>query len=299
MITAYPANNLIIFMIADRKSKNFSLASQNIKRKPRKKIVKTLKSLAMNTRFLLAIFSLAALSSCSTAYKAQTPDDVYYSPAKPQAEYVKTETPKDREAYRYESSNDYYSPDDRWLRWKVRDRQRWSTFDDYDYQFNGYNEVWSYNTYNAYSYNRPWGNYWNSYWTWNSYYNPYCNKVIVVNPKTNATVYNKIRTYTPGTYNNTTYNNRNVTRPVKLSAGSYSPNNSYNNGNSNSLGNSIRKIFSNSNNNSSSTPSSNDRPVRTYTPPSNSSSSSPSSSGSSGSSGGSSGGGGSRPTPGG
>src|SRR6516165_9522617 len=114
----------------------------------------------MNTRFLLAICSVAALASCSTTYKATTPDDVYFSPAQ-----------------------------DSYLRWKVRNPQRWSTFDDYDYQWYAYNNPM---TYGYYGY-QPWGVYWNSYWSWNSYYNPYCNHVIVVNPKTNATVFNKLR----------------------------------------------------------------------------------------------------------
>jgi hypothetical protein len=266
----------------------------------------------MNSRLLLAISSVVVLSSCSTSYKAQTPDDVYFSPAKPQAEYVKTETQENRDAYRSEQ-NEYYSSEDSYLRWKVRNPQRWSTFDEYnDYQWYAYNNPYSYNTYNSfntYSYYRPWSTYWNSYISWNSRYNPYCHNVIVVNPKTNATVFNKIRTYTPGTYNNNTYNNRN-SRPFKVAERAYAPNNGYNNGNSNSssgssLGNSLKKIFSNSNsynNNNSSNSSSSDRPSRTYTPSSSSSSSGSSGrSSSSGSSGGSSGGGGgaSRPNRGG
>jgi hypothetical protein len=235
----------------------------------------------MNTRFLLAICSVAALASCSTSYKAQTPDDVYFSPPKPGASYVKSETKEQpSDAYRY---NDYYSSEDAYLRWKVRDPLRWSAFDNYDYSTYGYG-YGSPVVYGAYGY-QPWGSYWNSYWTWNSHYNPYCNRGIVVNPKTNATVFNKIRTYTPGTYNNTTYNNTNGTRGVKLTQGSYSPGRSYNNGNS-SLGSSIKKIFSNSG--SSYSPGSSDsRPSRTFTP-----SSSGGSSGGGRSSGGSSGGGG-------
>jgi len=238
----------------------------------------------MNTRLLLAISSVAALASCSTSYKAQTPDDVYFSPAKPAAEYVKTETKEQPKAdpYKYD---DYYSSEDRYLRWKVRDPQRWSTFDDYDYQWYNYNNPYSY----GYMPTLSFGTYWNSYWTWNNSYNPYCHKVIVVNPKTNTTAFNKIRTYTPGTYNNTTYNNSNRgTKTVKLSTGAYSPNRTYNN-NNNSLGSTLKKMFSNSGtsysrNNSSS--SSSDRPVRSYSPSSSGSSSSGSSGGSRSSGGG-------------
>ena len=38
----------------------------------------------MNTKLLLIAISVAAFSGCTTLYKAgQTPDDVYYSPARP------------------------------------------------------------------------------------------------------------------------------------------------------------------------------------------------------------------------
>jgi len=226
---------------------------------------------------------VATLASCSTSYKAQTPDDVYFSPPKGNgATTTKTETQPTQQA----ATSEYYPAQDSYLRWKVRDPQRWSTFDDYDYQWYAYNNPAV--TYGYYGY-QPWGVYWNSYWTWNSYYNPYCNKVIVVNPKTNTTAFNKIRTYTPGTYNNTTYNNSNRgTKTVKLSNGAYSPNRTYNN-NNNSLGSTLKKMFSNSGtsyspNNSSS--SSSDRPVRSYSPSSSGSSSSGSSGGSRSSGGG-------------
>ena len=71
----------------------------------------------MNSKILLLALSVAALSSCTTAYKTgQTPDDVYYSPARPQDEYVRTEKQDDR---RYLSDEYYY---DRYLRMKVSNR---------------------------------------------------------------------------------------------------------------------------------------------------------------------------------
>ena len=43
----------------------------------------------MKSQILLLALTVAALSSCTTAYKTgQTPDDVYFSPARPQDEYV-------------------------------------------------------------------------------------------------------------------------------------------------------------------------------------------------------------------
>jgi hypothetical protein len=80
----------------------------------------------MKYAILLLVLSVVVFSSCTTAYKTgQTPDDVYYSPARPQDEYVQTEKKDDQ--YRY--SDDYY--EDRYLRMKVSNRYRWSDLDDW------------------------------------------------------------------------------------------------------------------------------------------------------------------------
>ena len=51
----------------------------------------------MNSRIILLGLAVAAFSSCSTAYKAgQTPDDVYFSPARETEAYVKVEKNDDR-----------------------------------------------------------------------------------------------------------------------------------------------------------------------------------------------------------
>lgn len=246
----------------------------------------------MKFRILLpAIIGIAAFSSCATAYRTgQTPDDVYYSPAREAgAAYVSTDQQRDGRGS-YSRANDYYSYDDRWLRMRVSNRYRWSAFDDYDWNDWRYNS-WSYSYYNPYG----WNNYWNSYYRWNSWYNPYCSGYIIVNPKTNPTVYTKVRNFSLNSYTNTNYNNSNAVRSAKgmrLSPGGY------NNTNRSTLGSSIRKVFSGSGRDSYYNPSSSaDRPTRTYTPSSSSSSSSPSRS--SGGSGGSSGGGVSRPSRGG
>ncbi|MEJ7767822.1 MAG: hypothetical protein WKF89_08420 [Chitinophagaceae bacterium] len=53
-----------------------------------------------NTKFLLLALGVIALTSCSTAYKmGQTPDDVYFSPAKERQqseEYVASRRDDDR-----------------------------------------------------------------------------------------------------------------------------------------------------------------------------------------------------------
>ena len=59
----------------------------------------------MKPSILLLALTAAAFSSCTTAYKTgQTPDDVYFSPTRPQEEYVRVEKQDDRY---YRGSDDY------------------------------------------------------------------------------------------------------------------------------------------------------------------------------------------------
>src|SRR3982750_3146090 len=111
----------------------------------------------MNTKIILLSLGVAALSSCSTAYKSgQTPDDVYYSPAQEKEAYVQTEQQQDR----YQSNGsaspnnyDYYSyRDDRFLRLSVANRMRWYDYDNFYYYDNRYNVY-------DYSLNSPWNSY--------------------------------------------------------------------------------------------------------------------------------------------
>lgn len=253
----------------------------------------------MKSSVLLLAIAAVALGSCSTVYKTgQTPDDVYYSPARETEEYV--EVKKDQ----YRSRGyEYDNPEDRYLRMKVRNPYRWNSFDDYYYNDWAYSSPYGYSSYNPFFT-------WNTYYSWNNYYNPYCRNIVVVNPKASPTVYSKVRNFSMGSY--TTNNPKpafSKTAGVRPTSRYNNSNSSYNNSNNNSLGTSIRKVFSGGNSNSNSgsgssynSSSSNDRPTRTYNPSSTSSSSSSSgSSGSSGgsrsggSSGGSSGGGVSRP----
>jgi len=240
--------------------------------------------------FLLAI-TAAALSSCTTAYKTgQTPDDVYFSPTRPQDEYVRVEEKEDKQ-YRYD--DEYY--DDRYLRMKVQNRSQWSSLDDW-YAYDRY----------GYRMNSYYGTYYNPYTSWNYHYNPYCrNNVIAYHPgyqgqTSVAQNVSRPRPFNLASYTGTTYNNAN--NSVKMNSyktGMVRP--VYNNKNSNNgFSNTLKQIFNNgtsinTSNNSSYSPSS-----RSYTPSSTPSSSSSSSSSGSGSSGSSSGGGGaSRPSRGG
>jgi len=202
----------------------------------------------------LPLLSLALIfASCTTAYKSgQTPDDVYFSPARPQSEYVRQDNRDDNE-YR---NNDEAYRDDRYLRMKIRDRRYSGLYDDY-YSYNPY----FYHYYNSYlDYNSPW----NSYSYWNYYYNPYGHQVIAIVPRTSF--YSRPRTFDLGVYNQST----NATNGRGARHGySYGYNNSssnYNNRSRNTgnyrnsgsdAGNFLRNAFSGSNNNNSSNSSNN------------------------------------------
>jgi len=222
----------------------------------------------MKLSITLLVLTVAVLSSCTTAYKTgQTPDDVYFSPVHKQAEYVQVEQKEERPV---QTSEDYY--EDRFLRMRIEDRNRWSALDDYYF-----NNTYAYNSYgNYYSLNSPW----NSYWAWNCHYNPYYGGipyypggVIMKTPRTyirpsRALVFNP--------------SSDNIGGTGALSTGSKglntsnSYNNRYNNKNrtSNSLGESIRKVFSNGNSGGYDSGSNSSTPSRSYSPSSSSSSSS-------------------------
>lgn len=253
------------------------------------------KPLTMKYKFLLIAFSAALLTGCSTAYQAgQTPDDVYYSPAKESVARAEKRH-EERKPDRYQEY--LASEDDNYLRRKIQNRSRWSTIDDFDYWYDPtYSSYYNYRSYRYnpymannwhYSYTRPiWDRY--NYNGWYGSYNPffapafygggyYGRPVYVVkNPLMPST---NVSRPALGSYNNKTYSNGNyrssfgdmIKRAVTPSNSGYS--------NSNSGG------YSN-NNTSSSSPSRStyEAPTRTYNPPPASSSSSSSSSSGSGSS---------------
>jgi len=235
----------------------------------------------MNSKILLLAFAVAAISSCTTAYKTgQTPDDVYYSPARPVDEYVRMEKEDDR---RYSNNEDYY--DDRYLRMKVHNRTRWSDLDDYYYYDNRYN----YTTYN--DWNNPWSP--NAYWNYcynpyysSSYYPYYNHGMIIVNP-TVKNIYSAPRRFNLNSYNSNSLTNNNYTNPksVRTSNSTYSGSGNVNNTNSSSNrsnpGNFLRNIFNNGSSSSTNNPSSSSSSTRSSSSSSSSSSSGGSSSGSS------------------
>ncbi len=127
----------------------------------------------MNTRFLLLVAGMAALSSCSSVYRSgQTPDDVYYSPAPPARvqddNYVQVNRQKDGSNYQsYDQYMDSYR-DDRFLRMSMGNpyyMNSYNTYSGFDWRYNSF--------YDGYGYGI--GSPWNNYFAWNSFYNPFNN----------------------------------------------------------------------------------------------------------------------------
>ena len=208
----------------------------------------------MQSKILLFALSVAAFSSCSTAYKTgQTPDDVYYSPVK----VVEQRTETKREEQRYEKTNNDYE-----ITMSIRDR-RWRDFrDGYEYDNSPYNYCYC--------------NCKNTGYYYNPYYYPWA--IYTLSPTYKTPVNSTPRMVNLNTYNG--YNTR--VAAGKTNGSLYNSNNSsqYNNSNRSSsrLGNTIRQTIEPI----PTTPSSNNN-TRTYSPSSSNSSSSGSSSSGSGS----------------
>lgn len=200
----------------------------------------------MKKNLVYLLFAVALLTSCSSTYKSsQTPDDVYYSPAK---KIIVADQADQYQSYASSSDDDY-------LRMKVRDHERWSAIDDYDYWYDS--RYYSNNLYNPYTSYGSVGlglggyhyyNSYNPYWynPWSSWYSPYYTVVYYKNP----TVYYKplSRNNLAG-YNNRNYNNTNM----PLQSGNRG--NAYNNSNANA-NRTHNTNYQNQNNDS--------RPVRTF-----------------------------------
>ena len=201
----------------------------------------------MQSKILLIALSVAAFSSCSTAYKSgQTPDDVYYSPAR--VVHEKEKRNDERKQERYESGNDYE------ITMGIRDR-RWRDFrEDYEYRKSPY----YYATCNTHNYGY--------------YYNPYYYPWAIYTGKLtySAPVNTTARMVNLNAYNG--YNTRVASGKTSGTVTWANPSSQYNNSNRSSTRGEGRKIILPTNNNSSSS-----NETRTYTPSSNSSSGSSSS----------------------
>ncbi len=122
----------------------------------------------MKHALLLSVLSIGLLSSCSTAFKAgQTPDDVYYSPGREIAAAKEEET-QQKENGQYQ---EYISSlDDRYLRMKIANRNRWGALDNFDYW---YDSRYDFSTYNYYNGLNPYSS-WNPGWSLSIGYGRYC-----------------------------------------------------------------------------------------------------------------------------
>ena len=221
----------------------------------------------MKNTLLFALLGIGLLSTgCSTAYQSdQTPDDVYYSPGRPMEERVNTRVEEEKK----QQYDEYVSNmDDRFLRMKVSNYNRWFMLDDYTYwndsryDFNRYNLYGS--GWNNYHWNKL-GGYVGSGWGYYDYYYPNAGWY---NPKATIITYYGGKIPTPGTtsgsaitaYRNKTYNNNNNGN-IGYNSKTGMPITT-NNSSSNNFGNLMKRVFSPATSTGNS--SSYDRPARTF-----------------------------------
>src|ERR1035437_1014791 len=216
---------------------------------------------AMKTKHLFLLGIIAAFSSCSSAYRiGRTPDDVYFSPASPQNNYVTSNNQQNKDTYAY--NNTYIG----------NPRYRNNISLDFGYGYNSYDYYGS-SFYNPYSsYYNPYSSFYNPY-TYtgvtfypynynynNSYYSPYYNNYyppVYYIPKSGGAVsnYSGPRKYNMGVYNNNTNANPVYTHPVQPTTTNSVPVRTFqtpSTNNGSAAGNFIRRVFSggNSSNNS-------------------------------------------------
>jgi len=165
---------------------------------------------------LIHLFGIIVVfSSCSSAYRiGQTPDDVYYSPAPVQEEYVTSDNQQDKDSYAYNNSGNI---EDLAIRRGINDPAFRNNISlDLGYGYYPYDSYGSpfYNPYNSY-YNPyaytgvtfyPYNNYYNSFYSpYNNYYSPYYNSyyppLYYVSKPGVTSNYSGPRQYNLGVYN--------------------------------------------------------------------------------------------------
>src|SRR5450432_4632389 len=176
---------------------------------------KILKAFAMKRPYTLivAVILLFSLNSCSVYRNNPTPDDVYYSPGAPAAGHASSQN----------DNSDYYStPNDNYVKMRVQNPDKWSYFDDYNYDYYGSSAYGGYGNsgfgmsigfgsmpyYGGFGYYSPMS-YYNSYYAWNNFYNPYYGGVINVSGKNTTTPsYTRMSNFNPSAYRSNYYNTR-------------------------------------------------------------------------------------------
>ena len=164
------------------------------------------------TSFLIAGLAIV-FSSCSTAYRmGQTPDDVYYSPAPSQEEYVTTNSQQEKDSYGY---NDRNNTEDLAIRRGITNPvyRNYNSLD-FGYGYDPY--VYGSSLYSPYSYINPYGytgitfypynnyNGYNSFNYYSPYYSPYNYYAPVyynLKPGNGSSNYSGVRRYNLGAYN--------------------------------------------------------------------------------------------------
>lgn len=229
---------------------------------------------------LSAFVAATLLSGCSTAYQiGQTPDDVYFSPGQEVETYASNNKNNEERYQEYVSTMD-----DRYLRMRVANRNRWSTIDNfsywndmrYDFSPYSFNHFNSFNPWilDPFSFNlNPWSigfgfrpgiNAWNNFYGggWNGgifgnrmgWGNPMFSVLNYANPKFITPSYNAGSNLSA--LRNRSYNNSN-----NLKSGNwYAPGGT---NSSNNFGNLVKRVFA-----SPSTPGGSattyDRSIRTF-----------------------------------
>ncbi|MES2431562.1 MAG: hypothetical protein V4556_11530 [Bacteroidota bacterium] len=199
----------------------------------------------MTTKILLFAIIISGLAACSPSYRSgQTPDDVYFSPARTIEEDRRDER---KEEVRYESA------EDRIIRRGIND-PRYRNWDyGYDYGYTPY----------AYGY------YYDYYY--NPYYYPYPVYTTPYKPSVVRPINSTPRKVNLGSYTNNNYNIANTTTtPGRLNTKMNNAKPVYNNSN-------VRKpidvqkvkapVQTNTNNSNNNNTSTNTNNTRTYTPP--------------------------------
>ncbi|MGN6603863.1 MAG: hypothetical protein ACTHK8_15515 [Ginsengibacter sp.] len=238
----------------------------------------------MKIKDLLLPCAVVLLGSCSTAYRSgQTPDDVYYSPAPHQSEYVTTATEQDKNSYYYRNQEDQqirrgiedpvyrnaitfsmgmggYSP------YSLSPYNSFYNpyynsfgnpfYNDYAYDPYGFKSMYNPYYYDPYGYNSfgfysPY-NYYNSFtlgYGYSPYYSPYYSPILFSTKNVNTNV--GPRRYNLNVYNQNQTNSGTNVQPIRSTGtGTVQPTRGT------GVGNVIRRVF---------TPSQRS----TYTPPSN------------------------------
>ena len=138
---------------------------------------KNLKSTKMNTKnttpnFKLLAIGIVAISffvtSCTSLQQTTViaSDDLYYTPSKP-AEQVVAQAEEET----YQDYQNYQ--DDRYLRLKVANRNRWSSIDDFGYWNNPSFSIgfgMGYGGFGGFGYGGGWDPFWNNRFGWAGYY---------------------------------------------------------------------------------------------------------------------------------